>query len=78
MIAQAGVQSWAAAGLNFTACLELSWRYLTFDTSNLIIHLLTAKATKTKKKVKAIYYRVSLDMNKKMYMGLQKSMNKIQ
>ena len=52
VIAQVGVQSWAAEGLNFTACLELSWRNLTFDTSNLIIHLLTAKVTKMKKKLK--------------------------
>ena len=52
MIAQVGVQTWAATGLNFTACLELSWRNLTFDTSNLIIHLLIEKVTKMKKKLK--------------------------
>ena len=44
-----GVHSQAAARLNFTACVELSWGNLTFDTSNLIIHLLIEEVTKMKK-----------------------------
>lgn len=58
--------------------LQLFLGNLSFDTLNIIIQFLTGKVTKLKKKIKVMYYRVSMDIKNKMYVGLQKPVNKIQ
>lgn len=54
-----------------------SWANLTFDASNLIFHLLTAQVSKNEKKSN-VWQRLRDVNKKKMYLGLQKPMNKIE